>query len=110
MTALQSGLRSLPFTVLLMVTAPVAGRLANRSGFDVPVTIGAVLAAIGLWTLSRLHPATPYVDIWWRQVIVGTGFGLALSPLAAPRWPPSSRPAPGWLPASRTPPARWEAC
>jgi DHA2 family methylenomycin A resistance protein-like MFS transporter len=83
MTALQSGVRSLPFTVLLMVTAPVAGRLANRSGFDVPVAIGAVLAAIGLWTLSRLHPATPYVDIWWRQVIAGTGFGLALSPLSA---------------------------
>jgi DHA2 family methylenomycin A resistance protein-like MFS transporter len=83
MTALQSGVRSLPFTVLLMVTAPVAGRLANRSGFDVPVAIGAVLAAIGLWTLSRLHPVTPYVDIWWRQVIAGTGFGLALSPLSA---------------------------
>ena len=36
-----------------------------------PVATASVIAAIGLWTLSLLHPGTPYSDIWWRQVIAG---------------------------------------
>ncbi len=82
-TALASGIRALPFTILLMVIAPFAGRLANGRGFHVPVAIGSVIAAVGLWTLSLLHPGTPYSDIWWRQVIAGFGFGLVLSPISA---------------------------
>jgi ABC-type methionine transport system permease subunit len=48
MTAPVSGIRSLPFTILLMVIAPLAGRLANRDGFHAPVAAGALIGAVGL--------------------------------------------------------------
>ncbi len=83
MSALQAGLRSLPFTLTLMATPLIAGRLVNRVGFGKPVALGALLGALGLWALAGLHPSTPYGDIWWRQAIAGTGFGLSIAPLSA---------------------------
>jgi DHA2 family methylenomycin A resistance protein-like MFS transporter len=83
MSALSAGIKTLPFTVMVMITAPLAGRLVNRSGFDKPVALGALLGAIGLWSLSRLEPSTPYLDIFWRGILTGAGFGLVLSPLSA---------------------------
>jgi EmrB/QacA subfamily drug resistance transporter len=83
MTALQAGVRSLPYTVTIMVLSPLAGRLANRFGFYFPIAVGASIGAVGFWLLSSLHPHTAYSDIWWRQVITGASSGLVLSSLAA---------------------------
>ena len=82
-SALQAGLRSLPFTLTLMTTPPIAGRLVNRVGFGKPVALGALVGALGMWALAGLHPSTPYGDIWWRQAIAGTGFGLSIPTLSA---------------------------
>jgi hypothetical protein len=65
------------------VSAPLAGRLASRFGYRVPVVAGLLLGAAALLLLTSIHPGTPYATLWWRLTMLGTGFGLAISPTMA---------------------------
>jgi MFS family permease len=80
---LEAGLRTLPNTLAVVVTAPLAGRLASRYGYRLPVTAGMLLAAAALWTLTGIQPDTPYGQLWWRLTLFGAGLGLSISPATA---------------------------
>jgi DHA2 family methylenomycin A resistance protein-like MFS transporter len=80
---LQAGLRSLPNTLTVVVCAPLAGRLASRYGYRVPVTAGLLLASAGLWALTGIEPGTPYLQLWWKLALFGAGLGLSISPATA---------------------------
>ncbi|WP_170286092.1 MFS transporter [Nocardioides rubriscoriae] len=78
---LTSGLRTLPTTVGIFALAPVAGRLAARFDYRTPVASGAVLAGTGVLSLTLVEPGTRYLALVVPLGLVGTGFGLMLSPL-----------------------------
>jgi hypothetical protein len=80
---LQAGLRSLPNTLAVVVTAPLAGRLASRHGYRVPVVAGLLLGAAALLLLTGIQVGTPYWALWWKLCMLGAGFGLAISPAVA---------------------------
>jgi DHA2 family methylenomycin A resistance protein-like MFS transporter len=80
---LQAGLRSLPNTAAVVVCAPLAGRLASRAGYRVPVTAGLLAAAAGLLALTGIAAGTPYAQLWWRLALLGVGLGLSISPATA---------------------------
>ena len=80
---LQAGLRSLPNTLAVVVSAPLAGRLASRYGYRVPVTAGLLLAAAALWALTGIEAGTPYSQLWWKLAMLGAGLGLSISPATA---------------------------
>jgi DHA2 family methylenomycin A resistance protein-like MFS transporter len=80
---LEAGLRSLPNTLSVVVCAPLAGRLASRAGYRVPVTAGLLLAGAGLLALTGIEPATSYPQLWWKLALLGTGLGLSISPATA---------------------------
>jgi MFS family permease len=80
---LQAGLRSLPNTLAVVVTAPLAGRLASRYGYRVPVVAGLLLGAAALLLLTGIHVDTPYAALWWKLAMLGSGFGLAIAPSVA---------------------------
>jgi len=80
---LQAGLRSLPNTLAVVVSAPLAGRLASRYGYRVPVTAGLLLAAAALWALTGIEVGTPYSQLWWKLAMLGAGLGLSISPATA---------------------------
>src|SRR4029450_6842773 len=80
---LQAGLRSLPNTLAVVVTAPLAGRLASRYGYRVPVTGGLLLGAAPLWPLTGVGAGTPYSQLWWKLSMFGAGLGLSISPATA---------------------------
>ncbi len=80
---LQAGLRSLPSTLAVVVSAPVAGRLASRYGYRVPVVAGLLLAAAALWALAGIEVGTPYAQLWWKLAMLGAGLGLSISPATA---------------------------
>ncbi|HEX2375549.1 MAG TPA: DHA2 family efflux MFS transporter permease subunit [Actinomycetota bacterium] len=80
---LQAGLRSLPNTLAVVVTAPLAGRLASRCGYRVPVVAGLLLAAAALLALTGIAAATPYAQLWWKLSMLGAGLGLSISPATA---------------------------
>jgi EmrB/QacA subfamily drug resistance transporter len=80
---LQAGLRTLPSTLAVVVTAPLAGRLASRYGYRVPVVAGLLLGAAALLLLTGIGVGTPYAELWWKLAMLGAGFGLAISPSTA---------------------------
>jgi EmrB/QacA subfamily drug resistance transporter len=80
---LQAGLRSLPNTLAVVVTAPLAGRLASHYGSRVPVVAGLLLGAAALLLLTGIQVGTPYGALWWKLAMLGAGFGLAISPAMA---------------------------
>jgi len=82
-TPFQAGLRTLPNTLAVVVAAPVAGRLASRLGYQVPVVTGTLLGGVALLSLTRIQPDTPYTALWWHYALLGTGLGLTISPVTA---------------------------
>jgi EmrB/QacA subfamily drug resistance transporter len=80
---LQAGLRTVPNTLAVVVTAPLAGRLASRYGYRVPVVAGLLLAAGALLLLTGIQVGTPYAYLWWKLAMLGAGLGLSISPATA---------------------------
>ncbi|MFI0899036.1 MFS transporter [Streptomyces sp. NPDC020983] len=78
---LRAGLQTLPTSLAMVAVSPYAGRLAARYGFRIVTTTGLALAGLGLLTLGAVHADTGYGNVWWRLVVAGAGFALALSPL-----------------------------
>jgi EmrB/QacA subfamily drug resistance transporter len=80
-TPVQAGLALLPVTSLLIVLSRRFGALADRIGSRVPISLGALVAAVGLLLLARVDQRAAYVS----QVLPGLlVFGLGLAMLVAP--------------------------
>jgi EmrB/QacA subfamily drug resistance transporter len=82
-TAFEAGVRFLPMTLMIIVTAPNAGRYASRHGSRIPMTYGLVLAGSGLLFLSRLGVDTPYWVLAITFVMMGHGIGATMAPMTA---------------------------
>jgi EmrB/QacA subfamily drug resistance transporter len=82
-SAFGAGLRFLPMTLMIVVTAPLAGRYASRHGSRIPMTYGLVLAGSGLLVLSRLSLTTSYWLMLPVFVIMGHGIAATMSPMTA---------------------------
>ena len=82
-SALQAGVRTLPWTLMILAVAPVAGRLSTRIGVRVLATVGMLLLGLGLVGLAHLHAGSPYSSIWPYFVSCGVGTALAMPTLSA---------------------------
>ena len=82
-TAFETGLRFLPMTLMIVVTAPNSGRYASKHGSRAPMTYGLILAGGGLLALSRLTPDTPYWVMGVLFAIMGHGMGATMAPMTA---------------------------
>jgi MFS family permease len=63
-----------------MLTAPVAGRLADRYGPGRISTIGILLCAAGVGAASFIDAHTPFAPIIGMLCLLGAGFGLFATP------------------------------
>ena len=75
-----TGLLLTPWPLATMVMAPIAGRLIERYHAGLLGGIGLAMFAAGLFALALLPPAPADVDIIWRMMLCGAGFGLFQSP------------------------------
>jgi DHA2 family methylenomycin A resistance protein-like MFS transporter len=82
-SAIVAGLRFLPLTVAFIVTGPLVGRLIERIGYRAPLAAGAALQGAGALFLLRLHAGSGYAAVWWPFAIIGIGYGLMSTPMAA---------------------------
>jgi EmrB/QacA subfamily drug resistance transporter len=81
-SALETGVRFLPTTVLIVLIAPVAGRVADRIGSRGPMVVGLAVTAVALYLFSRMDATTTYSDLFPAFVLLGIGIGMTMSPMS----------------------------
>ena len=81
-SALETGVRFLPTTVLIVLIAPVAGRVADRIGSRGPMGLGLAVTAVALYLFSRMDAATTYSDLVPAFALLGIGIGMTMSPMS----------------------------
>ncbi len=81
---LGAGAALLPVTLLLLLLSPSAGRLAQRFGARLPLTLGPAVLALGLLLLFRVREQAAYWDSVLPGVLVfGVGLAVTVAPLTA---------------------------
>ncbi|WP_145489403.1 MFS transporter [Yersinia aleksiciae] len=76
----STGLLLTPWPLATVVVAPIAGRLVERYHAGLLGGIGLAVFASGLFLLAVLPTNPTDLDIIWRMVLCGAGFGLFQSP------------------------------
>jgi EmrB/QacA subfamily drug resistance transporter len=80
---LEAGLRTLPWTAMPMLVAPIAGLLSDRIGSRPLMATGLALQAGGIgWLASVSTPSTPYSEFVIPFVMAGVGMALVFAPAA----------------------------
>jgi EmrB/QacA subfamily drug resistance transporter len=81
---LESGLRTMPWTMAPMVVAPLAGLVVDRVGPRVLIASGQVLLAVGLgWMALVTTVDVTYGSYVVPFVLAGVGMGLTFAPSAS---------------------------
>jgi EmrB/QacA subfamily drug resistance transporter len=81
-SALEAGVRFLPTTLVIMVLAPLAGRLSDRIGPRWPIVGGMSLIALSLYLFSRTEVGTTFPELLPSFILLGAGIGLTMSPMS----------------------------
>ncbi|HSS23943.1 MAG TPA: DHA2 family efflux MFS transporter permease subunit [Mycobacterium sp.] len=83
-SALAAGLATLPSTIMMLIGSPWAGALAQRTGPRIPMTVGPLIAAVGLALMARVVPGATYLGVVLPGVVVfGVGLAITVAPLTA---------------------------
>lgn len=83
-TALESGLATLPMTIIMLIGSPWIGELAQRTGPRIPMTVGPFVAALGVALMARIVPGTTYPGAVLPAVVAfGLGLAITVAPLTA---------------------------
>ena len=82
-SAVQTGAAFLPMTLLIVVCAPIAGKLSDRLGSRWLMTGGLVLVTIHLMLLGRLGVDATYSQMLLAFVVGGVGMAATMTPSAA---------------------------
>jgi MFS family permease len=76
----QAGLLLTAQPIVMAVVAPISGTLSDRFGARIPGMLGMALLALGLFFLSRLGPASDFLQVTLALALVGLGTGVFISP------------------------------
>jgi MFS family permease len=80
----QAGARLLAFSVVILLVAPISGRLSDRYGSRWFMTFGPLLAATGLALLLRTTPESSYIGVLLPAFLVlAAGMAMTMSPMTA---------------------------
>jgi EmrB/QacA subfamily drug resistance transporter len=79
---LETGVRFLPTTVVIMFAGPIAGRLSDRIGPRIPLVSGLLLLAASMAWQSRITVDTTFADLIGPFFLMGVGIGFVMSPMS----------------------------
>jgi EmrB/QacA subfamily drug resistance transporter len=82
-SAIEAGIRFLPLTGAIFLTAGVAGRLSARVPTRLLIGPGFLLIGIGLLLMHGLTPASDWTALLAGLIVAGVGAGLVNVPLAS---------------------------
>ncbi|MEJ0020669.1 MAG: MFS transporter [Acetobacteraceae bacterium] len=80
LSQVQTGVLLTPWPLAVAVIAPFTGRLSDRYPAGLLGGFGLTVMATGLALLSLLPPSPSEIDIAWRMLICGIGFGFFNTP------------------------------
>jgi len=79
----EAGLRTLPWTFMPVIVAPIAGLLSVRTGTRPLLVLGMALQALALgWMALIVSPTVEYLTLVPSFIVAGTGMGLFFAPIA----------------------------
>jgi EmrB/QacA subfamily drug resistance transporter len=80
----QAGLRLLPFSVTILVFAPIAGKISDRKGSRGFMSAGPLMTAAGLALLLSTDVDTSYAALILPAfVVMGIGWAITLAPMTS---------------------------
>jgi EmrB/QacA subfamily drug resistance transporter len=82
-SAVQAGAAFLPMTVLVIIVAPVAGKLSDRHGSRWLMVTGMILLSVQLLYFSQLGPDATFWTLLPALVLGGLGMSMTMTPTAA---------------------------
>ena len=80
LSPIDTGLLMTPWPAIVVVVAPIAGRLSDRYPAGILGTMGLAVMTAGLVSVLLLPPTPGYLDVAWRLAVCGLGFGFFQSP------------------------------
>jgi EmrB/QacA subfamily drug resistance transporter len=79
-SALEAGVRMLPFAVTMAVVGPASARLVERVGTKVVVAGGMTIAAVGLLLTGRIEAGDGYLPVALAMFVQAAGMALVFAP------------------------------
>ena len=80
LSQVQVGLLITPWPAVIMIVAPLSGRLSDRYPAGLLGGLGLAVLTAGLLLMLALPPDAAFLDIVWRMAVCGIGFGFFQSP------------------------------
>lgn len=81
---IAAGTALLPVTFAMLILSSRMGGLAQRIGPKTPMTLGTILAGIGILLLSRIGSVSSYVgSVLPGAILLGIGLAMTVAPLTA---------------------------
>jgi MFS family permease len=83
-SALEAGSALLPITFLLVTLSARAGRLSQRTGPRLPMTVGPIIVGAGMLLAAMIGPGDSYVTgVLPAVIVLGLGMSLTVAPLTS---------------------------
>jgi EmrB/QacA subfamily drug resistance transporter len=79
LNATEAGLLMAPGGLMMLIVAPIVGRIGERTGSKPPLIVGCLLAAAGLAGMAVAHDHAIEIVLW--GVILNAGVGCAFAAL-----------------------------
>jgi predicted MFS family arabinose efflux permease len=77
----HTGVIFLPMSLLVVVSAPIAGKATDHFGPRWPIAIGMTLLSLALFSFSRLGVDASFADLLPGMLVGGVGIGVAMGPM-----------------------------
>jgi EmrB/QacA subfamily drug resistance transporter len=80
---LEAGVRFLPSTLMIVLVAPISGRLADRYGPRWLIAGGLTVVAASLFSFSGIAVDSSYLDLLPGFMLLGIGIAMTMSPMTS---------------------------
>ena len=81
LSALETGIYTLPMALGMVICSPLSGRLLNARGARIPILICSVTTVASALLMTRLSTVTPLSTLLLAYLLFGIGFGMVNTPI-----------------------------